>query len=92
MTAAEALERAHAAGRSGRFRVSGHVRRDHMKPSALGGRGVQFGDIREALMTCTSAVVQDNGKWRVDGGSDLDGDELTPVCAIENGVLVVTIF
>ena len=63
-----------------------------MKPVALGGRGVQFADIRQALSNCTSAVLQENGNWRMNGGADLDGDELTPVCAIEHGVLVVTIF
>jgi len=47
MTAGEALERAHHAGKTGLFQVSIHVRRDHMKPPGLGGRGVQFGDIRQ---------------------------------------------
>ena len=92
MTAGEALERAHHAGKTGLFQVSIHVRRDHMKPPGLGGRGVQFGDIRHALKSCTTASLQDNGRWRMEGGTDLDGDVLTPVCAIEDEVFVVTLF
>jgi hypothetical protein len=32
-----------------------------------------------------------NGRWRVEG-EDLDGDELTVVVVIEDGVVVVTLY
>ena len=30
--------------------------------------------------------------WRIDGGKDLDGDDLTVIVLFEDGVVVVTVF
>jgi len=49
-------------------------------------------DVRNALVTATSSRRQDRGTWRVEGGQDLDGDDLTAIVDIEADVIVVTIF
>ncbi len=50
-------------------------------------------DIQEALATATSATFQPNHQtWRIDGGKDFDGDDLTIVVLFEDGVVVVTVF
>jgi hypothetical protein len=70
-----------------RFIVSIHAR----DRQAL--RSVQVADIAAALATATSATFQsDRDTWRIDGGLDLDGDELTVIVAFEDGVVVVTVF
>ncbi len=38
------------------------------------------------------AFRQERGTWRVTGGRDHDGDEMTVICDIEADVIVVTIF
>lgn len=39
------------------------------------------------------ARLQGNGRWRVEGGVDLDGDELTLIVVFESVVVVVvTVF
>jgi hypothetical protein len=86
VTPAEALEQAHRAGATGQFFVSTHAR------ERQGERTVHFADIREALRTATLARLQDNERWRLDGGQDLDGDDLTLIVVFEQGVIVVTVF
>ncbi len=54
-------------------------------------RGVREGDLRNALMNARSCAPQKDGKWKVEG-SDLDGDDLTVVVVIDDGLLVVTLF
>lgn len=53
-------------------------------------RGVQYGDLRCALVGAKGCVA-DGEKWKVTG-PDLDGDDLTCVVTIEAGVVVVTVF
>lgn len=48
-------------------------------------------DLRHALVNARSCSQQKTGNWRVEG-SDLDGDDLTLVVAIEDGLVVVTLF
>lgn len=46
-----------------------------------------------AIASATKATEQANGRIRVEGGRDLDGDDLTVVCKLEpSGVLVITLF
>jgi hypothetical protein len=56
-------------------------------------RGATIDDVQRALTTATSATWQpDHETWRVGGGVDLDGDELTVVVDVEADVIVVTLF
>lgn len=56
-------------------------------------RGARRRDVEHALLGATSATEQrDRGCWRVKGGVDLDGDDLTVVVALEADVVVVTLF
>lgn len=54
-------------------------------------RGVREADLRHALGAARSCTPQKTGSWRVDG-ADLDGDDLTMIVVIEDGLLVVTLF
>ena len=54
-------------------------------------RGVREGDLRNALINAQSATSQKDDKWKVEG-SDLDGDDLTVVVVLEDGLVVVTLF
>lgn len=56
-------------------------------------RGATERDIRKALLTATAAFHQDDREnWRVDGGVDTHGHELTLICDLEADVIVVTLF
>ena len=55
-------------------------------------RGASRDDVRSALITATSARLQERGTWRVDGGRDLEGDDLTAIVDLEADVIVVTLF
>lgn len=56
-------------------------------------RGATDLDVRMALLTATAARYQaDRGNWRVVGGADIEGEELTLICDIEADVIVVTLF
>lgn len=49
--------------------------------------------MEHALLGATRATEQrDHGRWCVEGGVDLDGDDLTVVVAVEADVVVVTLF
>jgi hypothetical protein len=85
VTPAEALELVHRAGVTGQFFVSIHGRERQDQRSA------QRADIRQALRTASSALLQENGRWRVEG-VDLDEDDLTLIVVFEDGVVVITVF
>jgi hypothetical protein len=56
-------------------------------------RGARRRDVEHALFGANRATEQpDRGCWRVTGGVDLDGDDLTVVVALEADVVVVTLF
>jgi hypothetical protein len=56
-------------------------------------RGATDADVRSALLTARAALRQDDrDNWRVEGGVDTDGDDLTLVCALVADVIVVTLF
>jgi hypothetical protein len=53
---------------------------------------VQARDIEHAIRSATRAVVQ-GSKVRLEGGTDLDGDELVVVvCEIQCGLKVITVW
>jgi len=54
-------------------------------------RGVREGDLRNALVDARSCAPQKDGTWKVEG-CDLDGDDLTVVVVIDDGLVVVTLF
>jgi len=59
----------------------------------MNDRGATEPDVRKALLTATAAMRQaDRDNWRVEGGVDTDGDDLTLVCDIGVDVIVVTLF
>lgn len=49
------------------------------------------GDLRNALVNARSCSAQKDDRWKVEG-SDLDGDDLTVVGVIDDGLLIVTLF
>lgn len=76
----------HTAGRSGIFILGDHAldRADE--------RNLRREDIRNALSQANDAALQDNGRWLVTGGTDLDGDAVTLVIVLHRGVVVITLF
>lgn len=85
MTPAEALREAATAGRVRQFEVSRHALQ-RMKE-----RNVTRADICTALQTATSAVQEEEARWRLDGGHDLDGDALGLVVVLTGRCLIVTV-
>lgn len=87
MNARQALAFVHRAANGNQVNFSSHaLARMHQ-------RGATRRDVTHALTTATSARWQaDHESWLIEEGVDLDGDELSVACVIENGVLVVTIY
>jgi hypothetical protein len=54
-------------------------------------RSVTEADLRHALVNAQWCSLQKNGNWRVES-SDLDGQNLSLVVAIDDGVVVVKLF
>ena len=86
VTPAEVLVDIRGYAAANRIRLTGHA------SLRMQQRGADFRDVRSALMTATACTLQDNGSWRLDGGLDRDGEELTVIAAIEQGVVVITVF
>jgi hypothetical protein len=86
VTPAQALEAAYQAGASNRFSVTIHLC-EHRDT-----RNIHRADIREALRTASTARKQENERWRLEGGHDLDGDDLTLIVVFEADVVVITAF
>ena len=55
-------------------------------------RGAGDADVEHAAITATAADLQDNDRWSVTGGTDLDGDDLTLIVAVEANCIVWTIY
>ena len=84
---AEVLSMARTAGQLRRFRTAEpHVRQ------RLSERGATIKCLCRSLQTAKKATLQDNGRWRLDGGVDSDGEELSLIVELRDGVLVVTLF
>ena len=87
VTPSQALDAVHEAGKTGRFDVSTHAKEEAAECSAT-----RY-DIQEALRTATTAIHQaGRDRWRIEGGKDLDGDDLTVVVVFEGDVVVITVF
>lgn len=82
----EALRRAALAGRLGRFEVSKHAK------ERMEQRNVRRGDIADALVTAKHATLEMGTRFRLDGGTDRDGDPLSLVVALEGDCVIVTVF
>jgi hypothetical protein len=56
-------------------------------------RGVTRAHLRSALVSATAAIRQpDRSNWRIEGGADNEGDDLTVIVDLEADVIVVTLF
>jgi hypothetical protein len=89
VTSAEAQALAAIHGLAGANRVR------FVRPHAyerMDERGAVESDVVHALVTATARRLQDNGRYKVSGGTDLDGDALTAVVKLEADVLVITLF
>ena len=84
MTEAEALREIQGFFAANRYEISTHA------VLRMRQRGAQESDVRHAIAHAT-ACRKDAARWRVDG-PDVDGDELTMICVLESGVVIVTIF
>lgn len=82
----QALADVHGYASAGRIRIVSHARQ------RMRERGARFEDVRQALISATCCGPANDGKWKVTGGQDLDGDELISIVAIEDEVVVVTMF
>ena len=84
---AEALAEIKRLARFDQIVITSHARR------RMNERGVTERDLRRALQTATTASYQDDREnWRVDGGTDIDGDDLMLICDLGVDVIVVTLF
>ena len=82
---AQALDDVHGYAAANRVRFSRHAWQ------RMDERGATEVDVLHALKTAASCVAQANGRWKVPS-KDREGDDLVAVVAIEDGVLVVTLF
>ena len=74
MDAAAALALAKECAAAGMVRFIGHA------VQRMSERGATARDVLHALQTATRARPSDKpGRWRLQGGDDLDGEELTVV-------------
>jgi hypothetical protein len=85
-TPAAVLAECHAAGRTGIFLLGEHA------ADRAQERNLDIDDIRNALRGSTAAALQDNGRWKVSGGSDLEGEPIAFIVQFERGLLIVTLF
>lgn len=85
MTPAEALQDIRGYALAGRIEVVPHASR------RMRERGVIVDDLWHALTTATACKAEPEERWRVDS-TDLEGDALAVVVALEDGVVVVTLF
>ncbi|MFO0646573.1 MAG: DUF4258 domain-containing protein [Polyangiales bacterium] len=91
MSPAEFLEFAKRCAVQGRVRLSSHA-----EVESLPRRHIQAADVRSALESATKASPQaGSDKWKLEGGKDLDGDDLTVIAAAEGDglrIVIVTAF
>jgi hypothetical protein len=80
----EALEQIRGLARANRFEYSRHARQ------RMRERNVRDRDVRAALCDAVSCSQETEIKWRV-CGPDFEGDDLTMIVLIEEGLLVVTL-
>ena len=81
------LTRIHHAARYGRIILSLHAQEEAEEA------GARWADIKSAILTATVAKEQAEGRVRLEGGTDLEGEPLTVVVReVQPGLLVVTVF
>jgi uncharacterized protein DUF4258 len=81
------LAECHSAGISGRFIFGSHAL-DRMKE-----RNATRSDVRSALKSAVFATFQeDNGRWKIAGGTDRSGEPLDMAVVFEHGIVVITVF
>ena len=81
------LSRIQHAARNGRIQLSRHAQEEAENAN------VQARDIKNAILTATAVVAQEQGKFRLEGGHGLDNEPLTVVVReIQPGLFVVTVF
>jgi hypothetical protein len=85
-TPAAVLAECHAAGSSGIFIISEHAL-DRAQERKIGRL-----DVRNALTGATAAELQDNGRWSVTGGADLEGVPVELIVAFDRGFVIVTVY
>lgn len=86
MTPAEAQGAIRGLARAGRVRYVRHA------VERMDERGATRNDVEHTLMNASRCVWQPSKEtWKV-FGMDLSGDELVVAVAIEDGLLVVTVF
>jgi len=84
---AKALAQIQRLARLDQVVITSHARR------RMAERDVTELDVWMALLTATAAFPQsDLDNWRVEGGRDVDGDDLTLICDLDADVIVVTLF
>jgi hypothetical protein len=54
-------------------------------------RNVSYEELEEALLNAKSCLPDRDGKWKVIG-PDADGDDLTVIIVLDDGVRVVTVY
>jgi hypothetical protein len=74
------------AGITGHFHVMPHAQQRQVE------RAVTRADLRSALRTVRGARPARRGRWRLIGGRDLAGDEVTLVIEIRICLIVVTVY
>ena len=84
---AELLAKIPKAARHGEIRLSPHAEEEAGKANA------QARDIKRAILSATQASEQEEGKVRLEGGSDVDGEPLRVVVRETHyGLRVITVF
>jgi len=85
VTPDEALRDIRGYAATGRMRIEAHARQ------RMRERNVRYADLAHALSNASACALQPNGRWRVEG-ADPDGDDLTAIVVLEDGLVVVTLF
>lgn len=83
----DVLREAHLAGKLDQFQLTEHALAEAKEANA------RHSDIRNALKTAKAALFQsENGRWKLVGGTDIEGVELKLIIELRHGVLIVTVF
>lgn len=86
MTPADALRDVQGFAQAGRIVITTHARH-RMKQ-----RGATYQDVRHALITASGCDAGNEPEtWKVTS-TDLDGDAMTLVVALDDGAIVITVY
>jgi hypothetical protein len=88
LTPQQVLALAQDAMRAGRFIFTFHAEVERGPQ-----RGAKYHDIKSAILSAKAAEKQPNGSWRLTGGTDLDGDDLTVAIVVDaQSIRIVSLF